>query len=242
MSYPLFLTLGFLASWWISKQLPRQLELSASQKTFICLIGFSVAVFAAKLPFLLFRDSDLHNSGSIFFSGKTILLGLVGGYAGVELAKWRLGIKEKTGDRFAVPVAVGIGVGRFGCFFGGCCYGTETSLPWAIVFSWVDAAGLVGRHPTQIYESLFHFTMAAILYRLLIQKRLQGQLIKVYFLSYFAFRFMTEHIRPEIRWSGGLTAYQWAIIVLVPIFVLLWWKDATAIKRGTTGIDVACKK
>lgn len=226
MIYALFLLLAIATSWYISRQIPNPLPLRRSQKAFICLVGFSTAVFAAKLPFLLFSESDLHNSGATFFSGKTILLGLVGGYAGVELAKWRLGITTKTGDRFAVPVAAGIGVGRFGCFFSGCCFGTETSLPWATQFTWAETAGTIGRHPTQIYEAVFHFSMAALLYWLLIEKRFQGQLIKLYFLSYFVFRFATEFIRPEIRWSGSLTAYQWAIVFFVPAFIWLWWRDA----------------
>jgi len=179
-------------------------------------------VIFATLPFVVFADSQLHNAGPIFFSGKTILLGMVGGYAGVELAKWRLGVTTKTGDQFAVPVAVGIGVGRFGCFFSGCCYGIATEVPWGVVFGGVDS---LPRHPTQIYEMLFHLTMAVMLYVLLINGRLQNQLIKLYFISYFIYRFLTEFIRPEIRWTFGLSAYQWAILILVPIFVILWVRD-----------------
>ena len=67
--------------------------------------------------------------------------------------------------------------------------------------------------------------MAAALYVLLINGRLQNQLIKLYFISYFVFRFVTEFIRPEIRWTFGLSAYQWAIVILVPIFVILWVRD-----------------
>ena len=72
---------------------------------------------------------------------------------------------------------------------------------------------------------LFHLTMALVLYVLLINGRLQNQLIKLYFISYFAFRFATEFIRPEIGWTFGLSAYQWAIVILIPIFVLLWIRD-----------------
>ena len=53
----------------------------------------------------------------------------------------------------------------------------------------------------------------------------RGQLFKIYLLSYFAFRFLTEFVRPEIHWAFGLTAYQWAIVLLAPVFLWLLWLD-----------------
>ncbi len=227
MMYSLFMLLAFVSAWWVNRTLVAgkvapTAALPRQQKLFICLVAFGVAVVFAKLPFVIFADSHLHNAGGLFLSGKTILLGMVGGYVGVELAKWRLGITQKTGDQFSVPVAVGIGVGRLGCFFSGCCYGVETTMPWGVVFQNAD---MLPRHPTQVYEMLFHLTMAMALYVLLINGRLQNQLIKFYFITYFIFRFVTEFIRPEIRWTFGLSAYQWAIVILVPIFVILWVRD-----------------
>lgn len=62
---------------------------------------------------LLLSDWDGLRSGTAWFAdGKTILLGIVGGYLGVEVAKRLLNVRIKTGDTFAVPVAVAIGIGR----------------------------------------------------------------------------------------------------------------------------------
>ena len=226
MYYPLFTLLGCIAgavaSKYTSKYTADRINLSAPDKVFILLSGFCLAIIFAKLPFVLLSQDLLHNAGSILFSGKTVLLGLVGGYLGVELGKWVRGVKTKTGDTFAVPVAIAIGVGRLGCFFGGCCYGVETRLPWGVVFPRVDQ---LSRHPNQLYEAAFHLLMAGLLFWMLKNGVLKGQLIKVYFLAYFGFRFLTEFLRPEIDWAGGLSAYQWAIIVLVPIFISLWYRD-----------------
>ena len=234
MFYPLFTILGCIAglivSGFTSKYTAERIRLSKPDKVFIVLCGFCFAITFAKLPFILLSEDVLHNAGSILISGKTVLLGLVGGYFGVELGKWFRGVKTKTGDSFAVPVAVAIGVGRLGCFFGGCCYGVETKLPWGVVFPKVDQ---LTRHPNQIYEAAFHLLMAIILYWLLKNSILQGQLIKVYFLAYFAFRFLTEFFRPEIHWTGGLSAYQWAIVVLVPIFIALWYRDTRPTLRNS---------
>ena len=155
---------------------------------------------------------------------------MVGGYAGVELAKWSLGITTRTGDSFAVPVAVAIAIGRLGCFVGGCCYGTPTQLPWATIFPSVDQ---LPRHPTQLYESLFHLLAAALLALLWSGRIFQGNLIKLYLISYAGYRFLTEYIRPEARWLGGLTGYQWSCIVIAVGFAWLWWLDWR--RQRTTG-------
>jgi len=222
MSYMFFMVLAFAAAWGASKLMPSPFPLAKRDRLYVGLVGFAGAAITAKLPFLFLNDDLLHNAGTLMFSGKTILLGLVGGYAGVELGKWRLGIKTKTGDHFVVPVAIGIGIGRLGCFFGGCCYGTATELGWGVIFTSVD---LVARHPTQLYEFIFHVAMALVMYGLFNQGVFRGQLFKLYLLSYFGFRFLTEFIRPEIHWAFGLTAYQWAILMLSPIFVWLMWRD-----------------
>ena len=40
-----------------------------------------------------------------------------------------------TCDVFAPGIALGHVVGRFGCFFAGCCCGKPTTVPWAITFT-----------------------------------------------------------------------------------------------------------
>jgi prolipoprotein diacylglyceryltransferase len=74
-----------------------------------------------------------------------------GGIVAVELHKWLTGISVRTGARFALPLAVGIAVGRLGCYAAGLddfTYGTPTVLPWGHDFG----DGIL-RHPVQLYES-----------------------------------------------------------------------------------------
>jgi phosphatidylglycerol:prolipoprotein diacylglycerol transferase len=201
------------------------LPLTPREKFYIGLGAFCGAMIGAKLPFVLADWDGLISGWAWFSNGKTILCGLVGGYFGVELTKWLLGVRVKTGDSFAVPVAAAVGIGRLGCFHAGCCYGTPTDLPWGVVFPNVDT---LARHPTQLYESAFHLTMAAILFALQRRGLFRGQLIKLYILSYLVYRFFTEMIRPEARLAAGLTGYQWASLVLVVLFLWLWIRDAAA--------------
>jgi len=206
----------------LSRRTQQGLPLRGQEKLGIGLGAFCGAMLGAKLPFVL-ADWEGMLSGTAWFSdGKTILCGLVGGYFGVELTKWMLEIRVKTGDSFAVPVAASVGVGRIACFFAGCCYGTPTSLPWAVVFPTIDGQP---RHPTQLYEATFHLTAAVVLWVLQSRGVFRGQLIKLYILAYLGYRFLTEFIRPEVQLWGGLTGYQWACLALMPVFVGLWVRD-----------------
>ena len=61
------------------------------------------------------------------------------------------GITLRTGARFALPLAVGVAVGRIGCYLAGLddfTYGTPTTLPWGH-----DFGDGIARHPVQLYES-----------------------------------------------------------------------------------------
>jgi phosphatidylglycerol:prolipoprotein diacylglycerol transferase len=205
------------------------LPLSRREKAWIACGAFCGAMIGAKLPFVLADWEGMLSGWAWFSNGKTILCGLVGGYFGVEIAKWLLDVRVKTGDSFAVPVAVAVGIGRLGCFHAGCCYGTPTDLPWGVVFPTVDK---LPRHPTQLYESAFHLSMAVVLFVLQRDGLFRGQLIKLYILSYLVYRFLTEIIRPEARLTAGLTGYQWASLVLFALFAWLWTRDARTFKQA----------
>ena len=227
-AYTLIMILAVATGALLARRTQRGLALRGGEKLGICLGAFCGAMLGAKLPFVLSDWEGLLSGAAWLADGKTILCGLVGGYFGVEVAKWALGIEIKTGDSFAVPVAASVGVGRIACFFAGCCYGKPTTLPWGVVFPAVD---LQHRHPTQLYEAAFHLCAAAVLYWLQRRGLFRGQLIKLYILAYLLFRLVTEFIRPEERLWHGLTGYQWAALALMPLFAWLWWRDRAASQR-----------
>ena len=221
-AYTLVMLASVATGFLLSRRTQAALPLSPPKKLGIGLGAFCGAMIGAKLPFVLSDWPGLLSGAAWFSDGKTILCGLVGGYFGVEIAKWALDIRIKTGDTFVVPVAASIAVGRLGCFVGGCCYGTPTKLPWGVVFPTADDQP---RHPTQLYEMAFHLAAAAVLWRLMQRGALRGQLVKLYFLTYFAYRFASEFLRPEAKLWAGLTGYQWACLPLAALFIYLWRRD-----------------
>ncbi|MFM7160896.1 MAG: prolipoprotein diacylglyceryl transferase [Planctomycetaceae bacterium] len=222
-AYTFWMVLAVLVSWGLGRRSRRLVPLARGERWAIAAGAFSGSMLAARLPFAVAQFAGLLGEGPWGGSGKTILFGMVGGYVGVEAVKGALGLKLKTGDSLAMPVAAGIAVGRIACFVGGCCYGTPTGLPWGVVFH-----DQIPRHPTQLYEAGFHAVAAVALGWLHAQGWFRLQLIKLYFLVYFAYRFVTEWLRPEPVLAGGLTFYQWSALLFAGLFVVLWRIDQPA--------------
>lgn len=200
--------------------------------------AFFGAMIGSKLPFLGELGWSGFLNGSVWFmDGKTMLGGIFGGYAAVEVTKETLGIKESTGDTFALPVALSVLIGRIGCYVAGCCYGTETTLPWGVAFDTDVLTPGAMRHPTQVYEALFH-GIAAILLLVAAQFNwLTGQRLKAYLLAYLVFRFITEWIRPAPVSSLGLTLYQWSCLILAGLLGVLWYRDSIRCKPDNRHLD-----
>ncbi len=107
------------------------------------------ALIGAKLLLLVtdfqtFRNNpaelfSLFRSGGVFYGGLILAVAVALVYIRrVGLPLWT------TTDVFAPGIALGHVVGRFGCFFAGCCCGKPTTLPWAITFTDPFAAANVG--------------------------------------------------------------------------------------------------
>ena len=242
-SYPALMALAVATGLLLGGRSRRGLGLGPRERLGLALGAFCGGMIGAKLPCVLADWEGLLSGRAWLDNGKTLVFGLVGGYLGVELAKRALGIRVKTGDAFAVPVAAAVAVGRLACFCGGCCcYGVATSLPWG-----VDFGDGLRRHPTQLYESAFHLSAAIGLARLRRRGVFRGQLFKLYLITYLAYRFLSEFLRPEPALALGLTGYQWAALALIPAFAGLWAEDrrraagsaefprAAAVPPATTG-------
>jgi prolipoprotein diacylglyceryltransferase len=159
---------------------------------------------------------------AFLLGGKTIVGALFGGTLAVEWTKARIGIVRRTGDLFALPVVAGTAIGRVGCFLAGLrdhTYGNPTSLPWGI-----DFGDGIPRHPTQLYEILFLAALAYLLVRLRALPHREGDLFRVFLLSYCAWRLGVEFLKPDPRFAG-LSAIQWCCVAGI-----LWYaRDGKAL-------------
>ena len=130
------------------------------------------------------------------------------------------------GDFFAPALALGHSIGSIGCFFAGCCYGKETSLPWAIVFKDKQSLAVLGEHlhPTQIYEFLGNFCIFLILFFYAKKQREVGNVLAVYLILYGILRFIVECFRGDDRGLQyfGLSISQNISIILLIIGVFIY--------------------
>jgi prolipoprotein diacylglyceryltransferase len=143
---------------------------------------------------------------------KTIMGGLFGGLLGVELAKKIIGEKHSSGDLFVFPIILGIFIGRIGCFLSGInefTYGNVTTS----IFGMDLGDGLL-RHPTSLYELVFLILLFLSLKRIQNHSNLKnGDLFKLFMLSYFGFRFFIEFLKPNVFYVFGLSTIQLLCVI-----------------------------
>jgi len=167
---------------------------------------------------------NLLREGGVFYGGLIVA---------VVVALWyirRVGLPLwTTCDVFAPGIALGHVVGRFGCFFAGCCFGKPTSVPWAITFTDPFAAANVGTplnvplHPTQLYEAGAEFLILIVL--LVTEKRghkFAGRTFWLYMLLYSVSRYAIEFYRGDERGSvGPLSTSQFVSVILAPLAIAM---------------------
>lgn len=165
--------------------------------------------------------------------GKSVLGGLAGAYFGVLLTKRLLGYRHKTGDLFAPAVALGIAIGRIGCFLTEPI-GTPTSLPWGITVSPEVGAGipncpqcLLGTplHPSFLYEILALVALYGLLIWLRGRVDIPGELFKIFLLGYGTFRFLVEFVRGNETFALGLTGSQIFLLMTMPLLFLYFGRQ-----------------
>jgi phosphatidylglycerol:prolipoprotein diacylglycerol transferase len=179
------------------------------------------AFLGAKLAYLFaegWRDWPMPDRWPRLLAGKSVIGGLLGGYAGVELMKRMLGFRKYTSDLFAFVLPPGIALGRVGCWLQGCCLGKPMMDCW-----WTarDSSGLA-RWPSAQAELVFQIVMFGVLLVWRRNPRFQGRLIFVYFAAYGVFRFFHEWMRDTPVLAAGLSGYQVLSIITAGIGVFMF--------------------
>lgn len=170
----------------------------------------SKVLFWMEDPLLTWRS--ITESPAYLMEGKTIVGGLLGGLLAVEGMKRRIGWTRRTGDDYAIPLIVGMIIGRVGCFLTGLddhTYGTQTS--W---WTGIDFGDGVLRHPTQLYEITFLVLLLIALHLLRKRRTLpEGGQFQIFMLAYLLFRLLVDFIKPTPHLYLGLHAIQVACLL-----------------------------
>jgi phosphatidylglycerol:prolipoprotein diacylglycerol transferase len=209
-----------VAGWWLSRvRLARFPALQFPSQSFE-LSYIAALVFGAGLGAYLFGTLNLWLSGMPGIA-RSVEGALAGGTFAIELYKWRAGISLRTGARFALPLAVGIAVGRLGCYFAGLddfTYGVPTTLPWGHDFG----DGIV-RHPVQIYESIA-MAAFAVFYAWAVFRRNSFVVTNGFYLVLLYYglqRFIWEFLKPYGALIGPLTLFHLLSLAILSYAVVM---------------------
>lgn len=188
--------------------------------------------------------------GRFAFQG-AVLAALPAGYIACRL----LGVDAfRLGDALAPPLGLGIATIRLGCFLTGCCFGTQTGLPWGVTFPTGSPAHLhqgiaspnrlfqppTAVHPTQLYESLAALLAAGLALWLGRGRCPSGIAFLVSAVWLAAFQWLNSFLRAPANLSSPLQVVYPLISVgylLAAGSVLLWHQY-----RGSPKVVAVCRK
>ncbi len=145
-----------------------------------------------------------------------------GGFLGALVAVWLGARKHRlafltVSDFIAPMMPLGLAAGRLGNFINGELWGRVTDAPWGMVFR---GAGLLPRHPSQLYEfALEGLTLFAFLWLYSRRPRPFGAVSAMFLIGYGILRFIAEYFREPDDFLGllalGLSMGQWLSLPMV---------------------------
>ena len=246
--YGLAYVLGFVCAAAIIYFVAKRWKLGMSEDSLLTLMVCAIVgvVLGARIGYVLFYGDGYYlshpleilafNQGGMSFHG-----GLVGLLIGGAVAAHMTRIPFLTlADLGSIAAPIGLFFGRCANFVNGELWGAPTDGPLGVVFG--GGAGMMPRHPSQLYEAVLEgLVIFCVLFALSRKRppRPQGTFLGAFLVLYGIFRFLIEFVRePDVQlgylWGGWLTMGQVlsAPLIVAGIALLIW---AARTRRPQTG-------
>jgi phosphatidylglycerol:prolipoprotein diacylglycerol transferase len=239
-SYGFFVALAFVTailylSWSIKKLKQKIISQNELFSLFVYLL--IISIIGARSFFVLINLDkfisypieifEVWHGGLVYYGGLIAVMFFMSLY--VKRKKMSL---LKLGDLFSPALALGHTIGRVGCFFAGCCYGRESTLPWAVAFTnghHPITNARVCLHPTQLYEAFGNFLLFLFLHFYSKKKHRNGLLLVIYFMGYGVLRFVIEFFRGDhgrMQYFGFSTSQIIsAMLFVIGVFIITCKKE-----------------
>ena len=238
-SYSLMLFLGVIAFTVVTILLYERKEHTPRAVTNRVLL-LSIPGIASLGLFALIFNSLFHSieEGRLVIGGITWLGGVLGAFPTILLLIHFFCPRVKGEALFyfdlLIPgITLAHGLGRIGCFLGGCCYGVVTDSFLGVSFPEGSAAALqypaegggsLPVLPSQLIEAGFEILLFCLM--LLLYRFLRRHLFVTYAFAYGTFRFILEFFRGDSRGATGFalspSQFMSILLVLGGILVLLY--------------------
>ena len=224
--YGLAYVLGFVCAAAIIYFVAKRWKLGMSEDNLLTLMVCAIVgvVLGARIGYVLFYGDGYYlshpleilafNQGGMSFHG-----GLVGLLIGGAVAARMTRIPFLTlADLGSIAAPIGLFFGRCANFVNGELWGAPTDGPLGVVFG--GAAGMMPRHPSQLYEAVLEGLVIFCVLFALSRKR-PGTFLGAFLVLYGIFRFLIEFVRePDVQlgylWGGWLTMGQ---VLSAPLIV-----------------------
>ncbi len=212
--YGLMYLIGFISAWVLAVVRARKPNSGWNAEQlgdliFYCALG---VILGGRLGYVLFYNLPYYFSHPLaIFSVWDGGMSFHGGMLGVVFATWLYSYRHgrswgRVIDYIAPLVPIGLGAGRLGNFINGELWGRVTTMPWGVVY---PKAGLLPRHPNEIYEFLLEGVLLfIILWCFSAKPRPKFAVSALFLLCYGIFRFFIEFFRqpdPQL----GFIAWNW---------------------------------
>ena len=228
--YGLAYVLGFVCAAAIIYFVAKRWKLGMSEDNLLTLMVCAIVgvVLGARIGYVLFYGDGYYlshpleilafNQGGMSFHGGLVGL-LIGGAVAARITR----IPFLTlADLGSIAAPIGLFFGRCANFVNGELWGAPTDGPLGVVFG--GAAGMMPRHPRQLYEAVLEgLVIFCVLFALSRKRppRPQGTFLGAFLVLYGIFRFLIEFVRePDVQlgylWGGWLTMGQ---VLSAPLIV-----------------------
>jgi len=236
-TYGVMLAAAFAVGFFVAVKNGKKRNLDFDQIYSLTIVIIFSSIIGARLAYVIFHleefegrwldiISPIQSTGQIGISGMVALGGVVCAVivSLIYVKKKNISAADAT-DALTPSLALGLAIGRVGCFFNGCCFGKECHLPWGMSFPKGSIShyvyGDIPLHPTQIYAVIYNLLIFAVLMRTAKIPGLRGMQFPVFLVLYGIFRGMNESLRyyggheEGMRLFGSITFSQLVSIVFV---------------------------
>lgn len=226
--YGVIIAIAMILGVFVAYLICKKKNISTSMPVDLALFALPCAIVGARLYYCIFNGvSNFWQIFEIWNGGLAIYGGVIGGFLGVlwccKLKKYSL---LQACDLAAPCLILGQAVGRIGCYFGGCCYGVETTNQALQVFPLSVEINGVWHLATFFYESFFNILGFVVLIILSIKTKRNGITTAWYFIIYGIVRAILEAFRDpkELLTIGstGIRVSQLLSMLLIIVGVVLF--------------------
>jgi phosphatidylglycerol:prolipoprotein diacylglycerol transferase len=238
--YGIFVALAVLTVvLWTLWQVKKGANVSYDTVVTAAIVGIPSGIIMSRLLHVIDRwDFYIQNPGHITgASGLTIYGAVLGAALGIWIySKFSHVNFGYLADQIAPGIILAQAVGRVGCVLNGCCYGIDTTIPCAIVYTDPGSLAPIGVpvHPTQIYEIIFNLIVFGILLKLRGRFQPDGSLFLIYLGIYSLWRLGIDFLREGTPFLFGLHQAQViSIVVLAVVVSLLAYRTRRAASEST---------